>query len=209
MRLKRSGGGMAATAGSRLLGFVRSDIAAVKGAVMPTLLDEFCPQFTVHEVHRIVMRTAPNAVIEHVEALDFSESRIIKTLFRLRGLRLSSLDMRGLASIGLRKLASRPGDEILFGGIIGADFKPMPGTFQELLGKGPSGLATLGWSFRVCTLANGEIVVETETRVQCERLWVTVMFLPYWAVIRPFSGLIRREMLRLLRLRCENVPQVT
>jgi hypothetical protein len=46
--------------------------------------------------------------------------------------------------------------------------------------------------------------VATETRIVCTDEASRRAFLRYWRVIRPFSGLIRLEMLRLLRNAAES-----
>jgi hypothetical protein len=39
----------------------------------------------------------------------------------------------------------------------------------------------------------------TETRVYCPDRYSLIMFLPYWLIIRPVSGLLRRRALGAIR----------
>ncbi len=45
---------------------------------------------------------------------------------------------------------------------------------------------------------------EIETRIQCTSFWSRTHFALYWSLIRPFSGLIRRGWLRLIKQHAEN-----
>jgi hypothetical protein len=48
------------------------------------------------------------------------------------------------------------------------------------------------------------VILTTETRVRCTDPAIRRAFLRYWRVIRPFSGLVRREALRLARVDAES-----
>lgn len=67
------------------------------------------------------------------------------------------------------------------------------------------GLAKLVLSFRVTPLKGDLWQLETVTRIHCTdvaaRRWMT----PYWLVIRPFSGWIRRRVLRQIKHATEGV----
>ena len=49
-------------------------------------------------------------------------------------------------------------------------------------------------------------LVATETRVRCTDAASLRSFRRYWRVIRPFSGLVRREALRAIRRTAESSP---
>jgi hypothetical protein len=66
----------------------------------------------------------------------------------------------------------------------------------------PSGLALAGWNFTIVPRADGFTELATETRVWCAAD-VRANFRAYWLVVRPGSGLIRREMLRAIRREAE------
>jgi hypothetical protein len=66
----------------------------------------------------------------------------------------------------------------------------------------PSGLALAGWNFTVVPRAGGLTELATETRVRCAPD-ARASFRAYWLVVRPGSGLIRREMLGAIRRHAE------
>ena len=138
----------------------------------------------------------------------FSEARASRLLFRLRGLRVPSYDLAGLDQLGLREVAADDG-ELLLGGVVGTRAQLLAGEIAQLLASEQPRLAVLAWNFRVVPLGNGDCELSTETRVRCERPWVPAVFLPYWALIRPFGGWIRRELLRLLRAQAEHADAAT
>ncbi|HJS47103.1 MAG TPA: hypothetical protein VJ773_03850 [Gemmatimonadales bacterium] len=78
-----------------------------------------------------------------------------------------------------------------------------PARFREPLA---SGLARAAWSWAVQPEArNGRTGTRltTETRVVCADAPARASFSRYWRVVRPFSGLIRRSMLRTIRREAE------
>jgi hypothetical protein len=67
----------------------------------------------------------------------------------------------------------------------------------------PAGLALAGWNFTIAPFRDGLSVLRTETRVLCAPD-VRRKFGLYWRLIRPGSGLIRREMLGAIRRAAEH-----
>jgi len=67
------------------------------------------------------------------------------------------------------------------------------------------GCARLAWMFDFTPLEGGDACLAvTETRIDCNDAAARRAMQLYWLAIRPASGLIRREMLRLLALRCSD-----
>ena len=67
------------------------------------------------------------------------------------------------------------------------------------------GCARLAWMFDFTPLEAGvSCLAATETRIDCNDAAARRAMQLYWLAIRPASGLIRREMLRLLALRCSD-----
>ena len=62
-------------------------------------------------------------------------------------------------------------------------------------------------SFYVDADTSGASVLSTETRVLCPTAAVRRRFAPYWYVIRPVSGLIRRRMLARVRRQAESLAK--
>jgi hypothetical protein len=141
-----------------------------------------------------------------VRALDLGGSRIVRLLFRLRGMPASSLRLDGMHRIGFRILADVPEREVVLG-LIGRFWTPSGGlcrfdpvdfaTFRE------PGWAKAVWGFRMTPIGADRTRLETETRVRCTDDASRRSFRLYWTVIRPFSGLIRRVALRQIRREAE------
>ncbi len=55
------------------------------------------------------------------------------------------------------------------------------------------------WNFSFEITAENKTVVSTETRILCLTQKSKSAFSRYWFFIKPFSGLIRKEILRLVR----------
>ena len=67
------------------------------------------------------------------------------------------------------------------------------------------GCARLAWMFDFQPLDAGRACLAvTETRIHCNDAAARRAMTLYWLLIRPASGLIRREMLRLLARRCSD-----
>ena len=103
-------------------------------------------------------------------------------------------------------LADVPGRELVLG---------IAGRFWSVTGGGmrvsaddfatfaPPDTARAALDFRFECLAGGNTRVTTETRITCSDERARRRFAAYWRIVRPGSGLIRREILRRLRARAE------
>jgi hypothetical protein len=59
------------------------------------------------------------------------------------------------------------------------------------------------WNFELTAQTDGKTMLETETRIRCLDEKAYKKFARYWFFIRPFSGLIRKEILRTVRRKAE------
>jgi hypothetical protein len=66
--------------------------------------------------------------------------------------------------------------------------------------------AKAAWNFVLrAGLTETEItILSTETRIQCFGPRARWKFRIYWGLVGPFSGLIRREMLKVVRIKAES-----
>lgn len=64
-------------------------------------------------------------------------------------------------------------------------------------------VATLILSFVTAPATRGRTRLVTQTHVLCPTIRVRQRFLPYWLMIRPVSGLLRRRMLSQIMAACE------
>ncbi|MFC0267065.1 hypothetical protein [Kushneria aurantia] len=65
------------------------------------------------------------------------------------------------------------------------------------------GIARLVLGFQVAGMENGARRLTTETRVFCPDRASRRQFTPYWWLIRPVSGLLRRRMLSSIKAHSE------
>lgn len=187
-----------------------------------TLLDEFFPEYDVHERHARRIGASPAAVFAAIRSTNLAESAMVRLLFALRGLPayIDGLLRRGTASrprprvlglgeferAGFSVLAERPDDELLIG-LQGRFWRPR-GDLESLDAVVarqpiPAGRARAGWTFQVRPLASGQSELVTETRVRCADAWTRRRFRVYWSIIRPGSGVIRRAMLASIQREAE------
>lgn len=182
-------------------------------------IDDHMPRFDVRERHQTTVRASPERVYQAIRRLDMSSSPTISWLFRLRQLPAvlsgrgpvrPALNLAGLEQAGFVVLEERPGEEVLLG-IVGRFWSPAADvqrvTKHEFLNFDRPGYAYAVWNFRIRRRRNG-ILLTTETRVRCTTPRAGRRFRIYWTLIGPFSGLIRREMLRLIKREAERSSSV-
>ncbi len=151
---------------------------------------------------------------------DLAGSGLSKILLALRGYGLRA--RRGnaggtiaerLQRFGFTKLAEVPGEELVFG--LAGRFWQFDGGLERLAGPeefrafGKEGSVKAAWNLRVVEAAPGRTLLTTETRVRCFGASADRRFRAYWAVIAPFSGVVRRRMLRSVRRRSEESVRPT
>ena len=171
------------------------------------LIDEFLPRFDVASRHEIVVSAPVEQVYAVARQVDLSGSATIRWLFRLRGLPVpEALRLDGLLRAGFVLLGEDPGRELVLG-VVGR-FWSITGGLQRVHSGGFRGFDRPGtakavWNFRVDPQSGGSSLLSTETRVLCLDDRSRRRFRWYWSLVGPFSGLIRREALRLAKRRAE------
>ncbi len=107
----------------------------------------------------------------------------------------------GLAQYGFVRLGGVADREMVFG-LVGRFWKLVPDlkrvTAEEFPGFSEEGWAKGAIDFAVSPRAGGT-ELSTETRVFCFGETARRRFRLYWSLIEPFSGLIRRDLLRSAR----------
>lgn len=178
------------------------------------LIDSFAPNPDAVEIHSIGLNASPEAVYHLLWTADLGGSLIIKLLLGLRSLpefvlsrrhlpaRDQKISLPTLIDAGFGLLAEEPGHEIVLG---------ITGRFWRLTGNlspfnradfdspVPPGFARAVWNFSVTEQGKGHTILSTETRVICGDPASRRKFRAYWLFVRPFSGLIRRLMLRRVK----------
>jgi hypothetical protein len=172
-------------------------------------LDELLPQWHFRECHRRATDAPALALLAATGQVTWAEVPVMAVLMRIRsGGRLRQAARRqvldDMARAGFVVLA-RTGEELVLGAI-GRPWAPGGRRAPSLARQADpggffTGFAAVGWakmavSFRV---SSGEL--RTETRVLLTDGRSRRAFGRYWLLIRPFSGLIRREWLAAIARR--------
>lgn len=170
------------------------------------LIDRYMPSYDVREGHELAVGATPEEIDPLIRDLDMSGSAVIRFLFALRGLPQDSVRLEGLKRVGFKVLEQEPGDELVLG-LIGRFWKwrERPRRFEpaEFTRFAEAGCAKTVWNFKLVPTTPRRTLIRTETRVLCTDAESRSAFLRYWRLIRPFSGLIRREGLRGIRGKAE------
>jgi hypothetical protein len=174
------------------------------------LINDFLPHYDFSEHHSISINAPVASVYPIVRALNFSDSSLIRGLFRLRGLPVASLRREGFLRFGFIWLGEVPQQEILLG-LVG-QFWTLSGHLlrldsTEFRAFNQAGYVKTVWNFAITKQDQSMSSLTTETRIYCTDPTSRRRFRLYWFVIRPFSAWIRREMLRTVKRKAEQLAQ--
>jgi hypothetical protein len=165
------------------------------------LLDRFMPEWQWDEHHAVEIAAPPEATWRALQSCDFRRSRVIDGLLRLRGLPTRARTLAGLADM-FTVLGEQPGQEIVWG-LVGQFWRPSAGVRatqpSEFASFAEPGFVKTAWNFHLAPLDGARTRLSTTTRVLPTDGYARRRFRLYWLLVRPFSGLIRREMLRLVK----------
>ena len=174
--------------------------------VRTMLIDQVLPKYDEREYHQIEMKGNPTEVYQAIKDLDFSDSFLIRNLFRLRGLPATSTNLDGLLQVGFLLVDEVANKEFVLG-LVGKFW-----TFRAQILKldavqyrefSQRGYAKLAWNFAIRESTPSLVMLSTETRIVCTDDQSKSRFKLYWSLIGPFSGLTRKEMLRSVKRKIE------
>ena len=152
---------------------------------MAFLIDKYLPEYTFNEVHKTLANASIKDCFVAAKHLDMSKSFITKTLIRLRGLPIHDLTLQGfITNICFTYLDEEP--------------------YKEFVIDASQHNIKIIWNFYFDKVSENKTFVSTETRILCLTKKSKPRFSIYWFFIKPFSGLIRIEMLRLIKKKAEN-----
>jgi hypothetical protein len=186
------------------------------GRVRPVLIDDFMPTFDVSERHHTLALAPADRTYEAARGLDLARSRVIRGLLAARGIprlvgarrrpmpRTMTLD--DLMAAGFVWLGEEPGREFVLG-LVGTFWKPSGGVLRieprEFAAFDEPGQAKAAWNFRVIPDGDDRTFASTETRVRVPDEASRRRFVLYWAAIGPFSAVIRKQALALIKREAE------
>jgi hypothetical protein len=182
------------------------------------LIDSFAPNPDAVETHSIAINASIEEVNRALWTADLGGSLVIKFLMGLRSLpefilrrgcvppRKQTITLQTLIDSGFGILANHPEEIVL--GVTGSFWRPTGNLSafkrEDFDRPVPAGLARGVWNFSVKEDRPGRSILSTETRVVCGDDASRRKFRVYWFFVRPFSGLIRRLMLRVVRRAAEH-----
>jgi hypothetical protein len=155
-------------------------------------LDDFLPAYEFRTRHEVEVAADPAGADRALRAVTFREVPLVRALLFARGLGARGGDESVLATMVPRAsvLEDVPGEGIVL---------TLSGQFWRLRGRGKEAPATAVIDFRA---RPGSLT--TETRVFVPDPVSRRKFVRYWRFVRPFSGLIRRQVLRAAKRRAES-----
>lgn len=152
---------------------------------MATLIDKYLPAFTFNEYHRQVINASAEKCFYATRNLDMSKSAILRILFKIRGLPTCDLTLQGfIKNVCFKLIEETPFTEF----VIDAS---QPGI-------------KITWNFYFHEMDENKTLVSTETRILCLTKKAKFRFSVYWFFVKPFSGITRLEILRLIKRHAEN-----
>lgn len=160
---------------------------------------------TFGEWHHGVIDADIETVWQRLHRVRWSDLRLSRVALLVRGFGLGpGLDHECLATFApFAVFAEVPPQEIAFA-VIGKPWSPVPqsepvATLEEVRDFSRPGWLKYGMDWRLTELPDGRTLVETSTLCEPTSAAARRLFTAYWLVIRPWSGLIRREMIEALR----------
>jgi hypothetical protein len=183
------------------------------------LIDQILPEWDFRERHASTVRASPERALRAAREVTAREAPLFRALIALRGLPARLFGERrhrpadrpilevALAG-GFLLLAEELGRELVVGTIgqfwraTGAGGPRVADAAAFLRFREP-GFTKAVMNFHATDESRGRARLSTETRIQATDERARLRFALYWTLVRPGSGLIRREWLRAARRRAE------
>jgi len=178
-------------------------------------LEQTLPQFDFRIRHELRIHASLEDTYRAFLSARFGDSLLIRTLLWLRGLGPLRLHEGGhgdgdmlcrLEKRGFVVLSHLPCEEIVLG-IAGKFWRPDGGRISvpaaEFSRFAQPGYAKAAFNFLFREESTTSTRLSTETRIAVIGGAAWWLFRMYWLAVRPFAGLIRGEMLRMVKQRAE------
>lgn len=171
------------------------------------LIDEFLPDYHIRKKHRVKVRASTDLTFDTVRLLDITHARFSMFLFRLRGMPApEKFTLKDFLKMRFVLLGEKKNEELLLG--LAGQFWTPSGKLQRLAPEefrefNEPGNAKAVWNFSPKDHGENNVILETETRIQCLDEASRKRFRIYWLAIGSFSGLIRKEILWTLKQQAE------
>jgi hypothetical protein len=179
-----------------------------------SLMQEFLPHYQFIERHQTTVHCGPGELLDIIRSFEPPPDRLTNILLSARQLPARCLHWMTrsqrpppapFTAANFSPLG-RDGDREIVGGLVGRFWNVWRPDFgllaikspAEFLACNPPKTAKLVIGFSAEQIGEATRLT-TETRVYCPDRYSLIMFTPYWLVIRPISGLLRRRTLDAIR----------
>lgn len=172
----------------------------------PSLLDEILPRYDISSVYSIRIKASPGQVFAVLQQ-GIPSGGLSKLLMTLRSVpRLLQGKKAFMNEDPFYRLREAQNRELVYG-IIGQFWKPVVRpipihSLEEFVDFHKDGYCKAALNLRIQEQKEKETLLSTETRVLGYGDAGENMK-KYWRLIRPFSGLIRKELLRNVKAKAE------
>ncbi len=164
-------------------------------------------QYTFNEYHETVVNCPIQNVYHIAKDVDLSKSKIIKFLFKIRGLPTKRLNLQNFISdIDFTNLEENFPYEFLIGFWARVKISKIS-NYEDFINNSISPWIKVVWNFQLEEMEENTTKVSTETRVLCVAPITKFTFGLYWSMIKPFSGLTRKKMLKIIKEDSESLKQ--
>lgn len=178
-------------------------------------IDQFLPTHDFSATYEVHIDAPASVVYASLLRSDFSEAWLVRMLMSIRsGRRLPRnrvpTDLRQrLQGTDFVILDEVPAGELVIG-VAGRFWHPDGGRCLDLTvgdfgGFARFGYAKVAWNFRLRTESPKCTVLSTETRIKCFGRAALWKFRFYWSLVGPFSGLIRKAILKQVKTEAESI----
>jgi hypothetical protein len=178
-------------------------------------IDEFLPIYDISASYEVRISVPPSLVYRCLLRSDFNKPWLVRLLMTIRtGKRPPRNRVPGdlpqrLGGTGFVILDDVPGEELVIG-VAGKFWRPDGGrcldlTAGDFVGFSRTGYAKVAWNFRLRTESPKCTMLSTETRIKCFGRAALWKFRCYWSLVGPFSGLIRKAILKQVKTEAESM----
>jgi len=176
------------------------------------LIEHFLPTYQFSERHACAIAAPPARVLDAMAAYRPEADPLFRAMIGLRELPMRLFgkpdDQRAPFGLDDFTLLGRDDTSIVYG-LVGQFWKPNYGLVPVADGAAfvaidADDVAKLVFAFAVNRDPAGRTRLVTQTRVHCANRATCLKFMPYWLLIRPVSGLLRRRILSSVRKASEH-----
>jgi hypothetical protein len=161
-------------------------------------VEAWLPRFDVRERHERLVPLPPEHALEAALATPVAPDRIVRTLFRLRGLGSRDRTIGEFSSRGAFLVLEQTPTTYVFGTAVRLRGEPRFAADIAAWRSWRAPGVKIAADFRAERAGDAATRLTTETRVLALDRRSRLVFRGYWLVVGPFSALIRRRWLRAI-----------